>query len=103
MPNNKNAWQKTLAILSRRMQSEAWLSYKLKKHGFSDEEIQNAAQKARGYKLLDDQNYAEMLAKSEQRRGRSPQWIQSSLRAHGISKEITQETLNALNLTDTQA
>ncbi|MBI4063732.1 MAG: regulatory protein RecX [Elusimicrobia bacterium] len=98
-PKTRTAWNKTLAILNRRVQSEKMLGQKLQKKGFGQEEIRSALTKAKDYKLLDDRSYAEMLIKRELRKGYGPRRIQTGLFSHGISQPIIKDLFESMRLT----
>lgn len=88
-----NAWQQTLKILGRRAQSSARLKEKLLSAGATQDEAAQAVGQAIRLRLINDADYAQMLAAQEQRRGRGPLRLRAALLAHGLDPEIIKETM----------
>ncbi|WP_303720576.1 regulatory protein RecX [Malonomonas rubra] len=92
--NDSDAFAAALRILTRRDRSEVELRKKLEQSGFSVSAIDQAIEKCRSYKYLDDQHYARERAKALFRSGRGVgRKVLLDLRRQGIADEIAQSAV----------
>ena len=76
-------------LLKYRLRSEKELRYRLKAKGFSDDLIENVMEKLRKAKIVDDENFAYMFAKSElEVKNHGPYVIRRKLRDLGVDADV---------------
>jgi regulatory protein len=90
------ARQVALAMMARRMLSQAELRERLIRKGFSTSEVEDALDLVCSYKYLDDAAVAESVARKAERSGRGPGWAQQTLARRGVPESLWQPVLEPL-------
>lgn len=94
--------QKAMNYLSRKMASRRDVEKKLKEWDATEEEIYSICQRLEEIYLLNDENYARMLAESYHRKGYGIRRIQQEFYKHGIPREMWEEALENEELHDNE-
>jgi regulatory protein len=93
-----NPYYQAQALLSRRDHSLYELRGKLRKKGFSPEEITATLEKLKKENLVNDHRFAELFMESTLRRkAAGPRYLAAKLRQRGISDHIIQRVLSSYN------
>jgi len=89
-----SAFQRALARLARRDHSEAELRRVLTRKGHSEEEIDEALERLRERRFVDDQSYATRFARSRMSlRGQGRNRIRQALRQRGVDRQLVERGL----------
>ena len=91
----RNAYEKSLNILSYRMNSEMELKRKLKEH-YTEVAINETVLKLKKFKFLDDNKFSELWLK-ERKDGRGRRLLQAELAKKGINRDIIKKNLENLS------
>ena len=78
------AFKKIVAILNAGDKSERMLRSRLSRDGFKESTIEDAIERARVYRLIDDTRYADVLIRSRIAQGRGMKGIERELAENGI-------------------
>lgn len=92
----KRAFEKSISLLERRMNTKFELTNKLKNKGFSENSINGAIEKLEEYHYIDDDLFARLFI--EQNHNYSKKMIFNKLMQKGINKEIIEK--NLINVDD---
>jgi len=91
---SKSALAFSLARLARRAHSESELASKMRRAGYSSDEITATLAKLRDWRYVDDRSYALAFARSATERKRlGPGRIISALRDRGVSNAFVEEAV----------
>lgn len=91
-----NPYYQAQAILSRRDHSIFEVQTKMKRKGFTIDQINNAITKLKKLKLLDDRSFAHKYAKEILLfKAVGPRWLGHKLRQKGIDKKLIDEAITA--------
>lgn len=80
----QKAFNRIEALFSHRDRSEAELRTKLKAEGFVEKAVEEALEKAKDYKLVDDARFADSFIRGRLRSGKGNYAIERDLKAKGI-------------------
>jgi regulatory protein len=94
-----SARESALAVVARRMVSEAELKTGLTRRGYSADEVADAAQLVRSYKYVDDENFAAAAVREAGRTGRGPFWVRQTLLKRGIPENLARSAATAAEKT----
>jgi regulatory protein len=90
----KNCFEAALNFLKIRDHSKFELESKLKKKGFSTEEIKEALSKCIEYRFIDDEKFARNYFEIEKRKLNGPLKIRADFSKKGIDKKITDNLID---------
>ncbi len=95
---SKNAYEAGMHYLGRGIKSSFQVKTKLREKGFSPDEIENALEEIEKDGYINDEYYAEAMARSMFEKNRGTQKIRDYLRAKGVAdktiKEAIEKTVN---------
>ena len=85
-------WNAALALLARRDRSEGELAARLRRKGFTEEEIAATLERCREYGYLDDARFARQRARSLVSNGRAVGGrLRAELKQQGIDEELARQ------------
>lgn len=84
----ETAREAALKLLAKRMLSRHELDAKLKRLGYSEAEIADAAELARSYGYLNDATLAEAVVREAERTGHGPAWVLQTLLRRGVAESV---------------
>src|SRR5688572_23782473 len=94
IPRRQDPFYQAQSILSRRDHSEAEVRFKMRKKGFSKEDVDKVIQWLKEKKFLNDEQFAQRYIESMVRsKAVGKIWIKHKLRQKGLNDELTQKTL----------